>query len=130
MIKAYDFDGVLVTQHKEGWLGKLCWRFFPSTISWMTHRFAKRTGLDFEDGSYIITGRPFIEYRLTLQQMQKWNINGDLVMDETKKRPNRQSSIDWKIKKINELGADEFYEDDDETIRQLQIKTKAKIIKV
>ena len=131
MIKGYDFDGTLCTTNHEGWFGKLMWKFFPRFYSFLTHSFVSRTKLEFESGSFVITGRPGDgEKNLTQKQMDKWGIDGILVIDTTKSKPNRESSIEWKVKKINELGIEEFYEDDDQTIWVLNKLTKAKIIKV
>ena len=130
-IIGYDFDGVIFEQHHEGWFGKLMWKIFPRTTSYITHSFAKKRMIFMIPDSYIITGRPGVtEEKLTRRQMREWGLDAKLFIDMSKDKPNRKSSIDWKVENINLLGITRFYEDDDETIKVLRKLTKAEIIKV
>lgn len=126
----YDCDGVICYQHQDGWFGNLMWKFVPKKWSLITHYKAKRTSLKLVPNSYIITGRPSGEWILTTNQLHDWKIDAILCINPDRDSPDKMKSAMWKIKRINELGITEFYEDDDDTVELLKVATKAKIIKV
>lgn len=127
-IIGYDFDGVIATELNTWW-DKILWVLFPKQWAKICHRLAKHTGIIPPPGSFIITGRLVCEYSLTFKQCQRWGIVHIYIhVDWNKRKPNKQESIDWKVKMIQKLGITEFHENDLSTIKVLRKINNLKII--
>lgn len=118
---AYDFDGTLCTEN-HSWWSDMLWKLFPYWWCKTVHKMAKRSELQFIPGSFIITGRMGVEYWDTMKQIRKWKLDADLVVEMEKDKPSTSRSIKFKVRKLQELGIEEYYENSEDVIRVLRKK--------